>query len=352
MATRPQARDAVGKAFKIALGCLGFAIAATAGLVIFLLNSETVRDFLDELFDSVVIEATEGDPGGGESPSQADPLGESEGEVSSVDIYQGFRGTLNLEEAEGRDEALALMVNLAEGASEAGIPHSAIREVLKGLALGNSTWAADADWLADEAMAALTGFDTPVPEAGVEGGGLEENPEEPGEDPDALGPMALDSIAVLNQELREAEETQEELEQALERTNEVLQVEQDRSLLDWILGFIDDLGIGFGWAAIYLTVTHAWWKGTSIGKKFFRIRVVMIDKRPLNWWLSFERTGGYAAGFATGLLGFAQIFWDPNRQAIHDKVSETIVIQDGKDPVSGPWIEEGKAQWSRGRKAT
>ena len=76
----------------------------------------------------------------------------------------------------------------------------------------------------------------------------------------------------------------------------------------------------------------------------------MIDKRPLNWWLSFERAGGYAAGFATGLLGFAQIFWDPNRQAIHDKVSETIVIQDGKEPVPGPWIGEGKA--SGGAEAT
>jgi hypothetical protein len=68
----------------------------------------------------------------------------------------------------------------------------------------------------------------------------------------------------------------------------------------------------------------------------------------LNWWLSFERAGGYAAGFATGLLGFAQIFWDPNRQAIHDKVSETIVIQDGQQPVPGPWIEEGKSQWTSG----
>ena len=35
------------------------------------------------------------------------------------------------------------------------------------------------------------------------------------------------------------------------------------------MGLIDDLGIGFGWAALYLTVTHAWWKGTSVGKKVF-----------------------------------------------------------------------------------
>ena len=33
-----------------------------------------------------------------------------------------------------------------------------------------------------------------------------------------------------------------------------------------------------------------------------------------------------AAGLATGLLGFIQIYWDANRQAIHDKISATVVI--------------------------
>jgi hypothetical protein len=41
----------------------------------------------------------------------------------------------------------------------------------------------------------------------------------------------------------------------------------------------------------------------------------------------FGRYGGYGAGFATGLLGFLQIYWDPNRQAIQDKISATVVIK-------------------------
>ena len=41
----------------------------------------------------------------------------------------------------------------------------------------------------------------------------------------------------------------------------------------------------------------------------------------------FGRYGGYGAGFATGLLGFLQVYWDPNRQAIQDKISATVVIQ-------------------------
>jgi hypothetical protein len=45
-------------------------------------------------------------------------------------------------------------------------------------------------------------------------------------------------------------------------------------------------------------------------------------------WSAFERFGGYAAGLLTGLLGFAQVYWDRNRQAIHDKITETVVIRD------------------------
>jgi len=91
-------------------------------------------------------------------------------------------------------------------------------------------------------------------------------------------------------------------------------------------GIIKDLGLGFGWAAFYFTVLTALWQGQTLGKKLFHIKVVQLDGTPLKLWDSFGRYGGYAAGLATGLLGFLQIFWDPNRQAIHDKISATIVI--------------------------
>lgn len=47
----------------------------------------------------------------------------------------------------------------------------------------------------------------------------------------------------------------------------------------------------------------------------------------MGWWDAFGRFGGYAAGLATGLLGFLQVFWDPNRQALHDRVAGTVVIR-------------------------
>jgi len=40
---------------------------------------------------------------------------------------------------------------------------------------------------------------------------------------------------------------------------------------------------------------------------------------------------------ATGTLGFLQIYWDANRQAIHDKVAGTVVIREGVPKVPGNW---------------
>ncbi|MCO4798514.1 MAG: RDD family protein [Colwelliaceae bacterium] len=96
--------------------------------------------------------------------------------------------------------------------------------------------------------------------------------------------------------------------------------------VEWGKGVIDDLGLSFGWAAFYFTIFTALWNGQTPGKKTLKIKVIQLDGTPLSISDSFGRYGGYAAGLATGFLGFLQIYWDPNRQAIHDKISSTIVI--------------------------
>lgn len=98
------------------------------------------------------------------------------------------------------------------------------------------------------------------------------------------------------------------------------------SLISYFKGFLSDMGLGFGWAAVYFSVFVAWFNGQTIGKMLLRIKVVKIDGKALSFWESFERYGGYSAGLATGLMGFLQIIWDPNRQAIHDKIAETVVL--------------------------
>jgi hypothetical protein len=101
---------------------------------------------------------------------------------------------------------------------------------------------------------------------------------------------------------------------------------ESNGFINWFDDLVEELGLGFGWAAFYFSIFTAWWKGQTPGKKLMGMKVIKLDNTPLNLWESFGRYGGYAAGFATGLTGFLQVFWDPNRQAIQDKISETLVI--------------------------
>jgi hypothetical protein len=101
---------------------------------------------------------------------------------------------------------------------------------------------------------------------------------------------------------------------------------ESKGLIERLENLIEELGLGLGWAAFYFSVFTAWWKGQTPGKKLLGMKVIKLDNTPLNLWESFGRYGGYAAGLATGFMGFLQVFWDPNRQAIHDKISETLVI--------------------------
>ena len=119
------------------------------------------------------------------------------------------------------------------------------------------------------------------------------------------------------------------------------QTESTNSVLQWGKGIIQDLGLGFGWAAVYFTLFSLLWKGQTPGKRICDIRVVALSGEYLSLWDSFGRYGGYGAGFATGLLGFLQVYWDPNRQAIQDKIAATVVIKGNiNQPVNAHTIEQ------------
>lgn len=121
-------------------------------------------------------------------------------------------------------------------------------------------------------------------------------------------------------------------------------LETNHSLVEWIKVVITDLGLGFGWAAVYFTLFTLLWRGQTPGKKMMGIRVIALSGEYLNAWDSFGRYGGYGAGFATGLLGFMQIYWDPNRQAIQDKISATVVIKGDLPPIEVPFINEKETE--------
>jgi uncharacterized RDD family membrane protein YckC len=86
------------------------------------------------------------------------------------------------------------------------------------------------------------------------------------------------------------------------------------------------LGLSFGWAIAYFTLLPFWWKGQTVGKRLCGLRVVELTGKPLGLMTCFGRYGGYAAGLATGGMGFLQVLWDPNRQAVQDKLAHTVVV--------------------------
>lgn len=132
--------------------------------------------------------------------------------------------------------------------------------------------------------------------------------------------FARDSLDGLRQRAAELETANRELDKKVKE-------EESRGLLATLLGFFNDLGIGFGWTGLYFTAFTALWRGQTPGKKLFGIQVLRLDGLPITLWASFERFGGYAAGLFTGLMGYLQVYWDRNRQAIQDKISETVVIR-------------------------
>jgi len=99
------------------------------------------------------------------------------------------------------------------------------------------------------------------------------------------------------------------------------------SWLNAVADFSRTLGLTFGWAGVYFTLGTTLLRGRTVGKFLFGTRVVRLDGRRLNAMDAFTRYGGYAAGVATGLIGFARLFWDSNRQTIEDKIAWTVVVR-------------------------
>ena len=102
---------------------------------------------------------------------------------------------------------------------------------------------------------------------------------------------------------------------------------------------------GFGW--IYLTVaacavftglvsiayeTVAITRyGRTLGKAWMHIRPLRIDGTAIGAWRALGRSAFQTAfGFLTwvGLLDPLWCLWDDNRQCLHDKVADTIVVND------------------------
>jgi len=69
--------------------------------------------------------------------------------------------------------------------------------------------------------------------------------------------------------------------------------------------------------------------GLTVGKRLLHIRVVSLSRPRITLWQATERGLGYGASFLEGGFGFIQFFIHRNRQCVHDRIAETIVVQEG-----------------------
>ena len=142
---------------------------------------------------------------------------------------------------------------------------------------------------------------------------------------DAVTPaVAGAEIARLRDRNEALDDRADDLEDVVDDLREDL---ESPSFLRTLRALGADFGLSLGWIGVYFTLTLAWWGGYTPGKRLLGVRVVRLDGRPLTLWNAFERFGGYAAGLATGLVGFAQVLWDPNRQGVQDKIAGTVVVR-------------------------
>ncbi|HJW73976.1 MAG TPA: RDD family protein [Geothrix sp.] len=72
-------------------------------------------------------------------------------------------------------------------------------------------------------------------------------------------------------------------------------------------------------------------KGRTLGKRWMRIRVVSLHGHDLHLWTCVERFLGYGASTLEFGFGFLQYFLHPNRQTVHDRIAETIVVKEPRE---------------------
>ena len=91
---------------------------------------------------------------------------------------------------------------------------------------------------------------------------------------------------------------------------------------------LHDLKIALGlFPILYFVLTTYFANGQTLGKKIMGIRIVSVYHHRIGLWHCIERSLGYAASTLEMGIGFIQVFWNPNRMALHDRIAETMVIR-------------------------
>jgi len=71
--------------------------------------------------------------------------------------------------------------------------------------------------------------------------------------------------------------------------------------------------------------------GFTLGKWLTGIRIVSLTNERISLWQSVERALGYGASLLEAGSGFIQYGIHPNKQTVHDRIAETIVVRLPRD---------------------
>jgi uncharacterized RDD family membrane protein YckC len=89
---------------------------------------------------------------------------------------------------------------------------------------------------------------------------------------------------------------------------------------------------------VYFAVLVKLMGGYTPGKKLMKCRIVSLVHTEISWWHSIERALGYGASLLEAGFGFVQFFLTRNRQCVHDRIAETVVLD--MRPTSGRLQDE------------
>lgn len=313
--------------FRGATGCLGLAILMGVGIGFLALRSGDTVANLERALGEFDPDAPPSAPG-----------------VEGGDLLRGLAGAAALRQAADTAEAREAFEDLLTTLVSSGVAPEDLEDTADGLEAlvpDDVSWRGDLDIVRERALAsAQARVATEAPTVGeVDTADAPVTAAVPAE----VLALVDDTLDALADSLARTRTREAALRSELEEAREDLE-SNEGGFLALLRDIWGQLGSAIGLWSVYFTVALTITAGRTVGKKAMGLRVIRLDGQPITWWFAFERAGGYAAGIATGLLGFAQIWWDPNRQCVHDKIGGTVVVLDGAAPIPGAWQEAWRQQ--------
>lgn len=93
----------------------------------------------------------------------------------------------------------------------------------------------------------------------------------------------------------------------------------------WFVQVVVDIAV----PVLYFGMLTYFWRGQTVGKRIMKIRVVSLKSERVGLMQSFDRAFGLTYSTITLFFGFLRFFESPIRQTRHDKIVDTIVVDEG-----------------------